>query len=288
MSADLLNRLSTCPDLGLVPGSLEQIGPRSWKALASGGPIVIRVVPPGDSGQGRLLATYRSRSPAQVGMLQHLRSAACSEDDTLAVFDWIDGATAREVGPHLLPRFFESLANWHRDNVCELPVYSPYTAEDYSDLSAFLDGETSHHLRVLGRPDLEGRCRHLLRPLAAGYVTLVHGDVHPGNILYAADGSFRLLDPESVHVSCNFLDLDYIDWLALEPDPTPWCVIREYANDSVAAYFDAIGMPEAHIRPVMTAVVLLTALRSHTNGMKLAPDTLERSRLRIEGILRME
>jgi aminoglycoside phosphotransferase (APT) family kinase protein len=286
MSADLVNRLSTCTELDLVPESLVQIGPSSCRALSSHGPVVIRLVRTADPHHRQFLRALRRRSPDQVGLLQQLQGTVPCGDEVVAVFDWLQGTTARETGPHLLPRFFEALAAWHRDSRCDLPVYSPYTGEEYSDVAAFLDGETAYHLRRLARPALEGRCWELLRPIAAGFVTLLHGDVHPGNILHAADGTFRLLDPESVHIGCNFLDLDYIDWLALEPSPTPWWVIREYAQQSVAAYFSASGIDETKVRPVMTAVALLAALQSHTNGQRYTPDTMEESKLRIERILR--
>ena len=285
MLPDLVARLSTCTELDLVPGSVVQIGPTSCKALASQGPVVIRLVRAGDPRHRQFLRAIRLRSAQRVGMLQHLLGTAACGGDVVAVLEWLHGTTARESGPHLLPRFFGSLAAWHRDNQCDLPIYSPYTGEEYSDLASFLDGETSHHLKILGRPALETRCLELLRPIATGFVTLLHGDVHPGNILHAADGTFRLLDPEFVHVVCNFLDLDYLDWLALEPSPTPWWVIGDYARPSTAAYFNAIGIPETNVPPVMTAVVLLTALRSHTNAQRYTPDGMEEMKLRIERIL---
>ena len=285
MPADLVNRLRTCPELGLVPESLVQIGPASCRAMASHGPVVVRLVRGADPHHGQFLSVVSRHSRDQGGLLQHLRHTVSCGDDIVAVFDWLLGETAREAGLHRLPRFFETLAAWHRDNRCDLPVYSPYTGEEYSDIARFLDGETSYHLRILGRPALQGRCCELLRPIAAGFVTLLHGDVHPGNILYTADGTFRLLDPESVHMGCNFLDLDYIDWLALEPSPTPWWVIREYAHQCAAAYFGALAIAETNIRPVMTAVALLTALQSHTNGQRYAPETMEAVKLRVEQIV---
>ena len=285
MSDDLVVRLSSCAELDLVPGSVVQIGSASCRALAAHGPVVVRLVRPGDPRHAQFLHTMRDHSPWQNGLLQRLLSTATCAGDTVAVFEWLHGDTARTAGHHLLPRFFESLARWHRQNRCGGQVYSPYTGEEYPDLAAFVDGEARDHFRVLGRPDMEDRCLSTLRPIAAGFTTVLHGDVHPGNILHAEDGTFRLLDPEYVHVGANFLDLDYIDWLALEPSPVPWWVIGDYGCASAGAYLRTLGIADTDADPIMRAAVLLTALRSHTNAQKYSPDKMEEMRHRIERIL---
>lgn len=283
---DIRQRVLTCRELAVDPDSVVALGPRSWRADAADGPVVLRYVPDDNARAQRAIATLGQARDGRFDLLQPLRRFAPCEGGAVAVLDWIPGTTLRAGDRHELPEFFERLAKWHRANTGTLPVYSPYTGLEYRSISAFLDDELAHHLDQLGTLDRRAACRSMLQPLAGGVTTYTHGDVHPGNILVQNDRAFVLLDPEYLHIGCNFLDLDYVDWLGLEPEPTPWWTIREHRRECISRYFASLGSPTDSIFAVMTAVCLLTALRSHSNALKHETGNSGEVRLRIEKILR--
>jgi hypothetical protein len=154
-------------------------------------------------------------------------------------------------------------------NAGAVPLYSRYTNLEYASIDDFLSDELTFHLRMADHPFPREACWELLKPLAAGFPTYTHGDVHPGNVIRRPDREYTLLDPEYLHIGVNYLDLDYVDWWGLEADPPPWWVIRLRARQSVAAYFAAVGAEARTIPSIMAAVCLLTTLRSHTNAVRL-------------------
>lgn len=56
-----------------------------------------------------------------------------------------------------------------------------------------------------------GQVRQQTQWVNSGFVTVNHGDVHPGNILNP-NGTYHLLDQEYMHIGLNLLDLGYIDY----------------------------------------------------------------------------
>ena len=76
-----------------------------------------------------------------------------------------------------------------------------------------------------------------------------------------------------------------MDWWGIEPDPAPWWIIREQARASVMAYFSARGVSTGRIPAIMKAVALLSALRSHTNSVRLCSGDPGRAMSRVQQIL---
>ncbi len=218
-------------------------------------------------------------------MLQPLRDFVRCEGGMIAVLEWIPGSTLREANQDEMPLFFDRLARWHRGNAGKLPLYSRYTDREYRSIAEFVDGELECHLGILGLHEQEKSCLSILEPLASGIVTYTHGDVHPDNIIRRHDGGFALLDPEYLHVGCNYLDLDYIDWWGIEADPAPWWVIRDQARESVTAYFAALGVDARGISAIMKAICLLSTLRSHTNAVQFRTGDSDRAQARVRLIL---
>jgi len=109
------------------------------------------------------------------------------------------------------------------------------------------------------------RCGEIISRLAAGYPTLIHGDVHPGNFLLS-DRQIYLVDWSYACNSLNLLDLDYIHSLTIQVGNLPWTIIQPTEAAMVLpAYFRAAGL--GHLDPFLThqAVMVWNLLRNHEN-----------------------
>jgi len=282
---DLLYQIQNFRELSIEPDSVIVLGPHSYRAESSAGPVVLRFIPEEDVLSHRAIKTLALGHDGQFNILQPLRNSFLCEGGTIAVFDLIAGTTLRRGDRSELPLFFEKLALWHLSNAGAFPIFSRYTGLDYDSMSAFLEDELAYHINQLETKDCHSTCLELLKPLASGITTLIHGDVHPDNIIVRHDRTFMLLDSESLHFGCNFLDLDYVDWIGVESEEIPWWTIREHRFESVLRYFSFIGASTNSIPEVMTAVCLLTALRFHSNALKHEAESCSSAKSNIMRIL---
>jgi aminoglycoside phosphotransferase (APT) family kinase protein len=287
MQTDVVRRLLARADLAVDADSLAQLGPRSWSARTSEGAVLLRLVQQAEVHAVRAFDALMHASQERFPLLQRLHRCVPCDGGLIAVMEWIPGTTLREGSQDDLPAFFEQLARWHLGNAGSLPLYSRYTNLECASVEDFLSEELTLHLQMTGDRLPRDACWELLEPLALGFPTYVHGDVHPGNVMRRPGQGHALLDPEYLHIGVNYLDLDYVDWWGLEADPAPWWAIRVQARESVGAYFAALDADGRTIPKIMTAICLLTTLRSHTNAVRLGAgncaDLVARVRTIMEG-----
>ena len=218
--APLLQTL-TIHDIEVDTESVAELGPNAWRAQTASGQVVIRFVGQEYLRASRAINTMLEQPTSRFDLLQPMRKCFPCEGGVVAVFDWISGTTLRQTRRRELPLFFTRLAHWHSSNKGVLPMYSRYTGEEHVSLDDLLTAELLIHLDFLCLADLGKACRDMLWPLATGFPTYIHGDVHPGNVVRQPGGEYILVDPEYLHVGCNYFDLDYVDWWSVEADPAP-------------------------------------------------------------------
>jgi len=199
-------------------------------------------------------------------LVQPVRWILQIDQGGIAILDWVDGVSLKEANREMLPRLFSALRDWHESNRDLGSIFSPYTKDSYSCIAEFVEAETEIHCRNAGLTEIQSRAIDRLQGLDYGFVTLLHGDVHPGNILVNED-RLTLLDPEHVHCNVNLLDLDYVDLWESPTAEAPWWSIAKYASACVDEYFKGCGLPADQIQAAMQSVRLLTALRAVTNSL---------------------
>lgn len=285
MEADSLRDILHGRGIEIEPGAIVRIGECSWRAQGRAGDMILRFIPQEAHRVRRAFRAIPQMRSSSSLSLQPLLDMIQSEGGALAVLEWVPGSTLRETSQDELPVFFDRLAQWHMANAVRNPLYSRYTDCEYRSIGEFLDGEVDYHLGILGLHRQEKACSDILEPLTSGFTTYIHGDVHTGNIVRRPDGSFALLDPEYLHVGCNYLDLDYIDWWGIEPDPAPWWIIKEQARASVSAYFAALEITPSDIPAIMKAVCLISSLRSHTDSVEFHTGNSDLALARVRSIL---
>ncbi len=98
------------------------------------------------------------------------------------------------------------------------------------------------------RDTVKAKCREMWRTLAAGYPTLIHGDLHPGNLRLTTRGLF-FVDWGYARQTLNFFDLDYVRLLPMpgETEQPWWLITPDEATAVLPAYFAACGL--AHLAP---------------------------------------
>jgi hypothetical protein len=219
MRTDTLKRILADVGLPVDAASVSQLGGSAWAARTAEGPIVVRLVQRSDVNALRAVRCLQDGSPERLALLQRLLRCVDVDCGVLAVMEWLPGVTLRNEHRDELPAFFERLASWHRENAGATPLYSRYTGREYPTVEEYLSDELSFHLKTASGVVSRAVCWSCLKPLSRGFPTYVHGDVHPGNIVRQPDSTYRLLDPEYLHIGVNYLDLDYVDWHGLEQDP---------------------------------------------------------------------
>ncbi|MCU1439761.1 MAG: aminoglycoside phosphotransferase [Rhodoglobus sp.] len=127
-----------------------------------------------------------------------------------------------------------------------LPTLADIVSEYARDAQARLPGQR-HDLVNLGVLDLVERGLSLSRDLAAsdGASTMLHGDFNPGNLISAADGGWRVIDPKPMLGDPEFELFPLIEQLG-----SPWT-----RRDPAAALWAQLELASriAGVDPVRTA-----------------------------------
>jgi hypothetical protein len=185
---------------------------------------------------------------------------------TLAAWAWAAGDDLRRHQREALPRAFAALGRFHAQQRNTEPVSSPTTHHSYPTVQAMLEDELATLTIGLERA-VVAQCKEAFDRLAAGYVTCIHGDLHPGNIRVAAD-QLQLVDWGYALNSLNLFDLAYVQrhpGLAL--DATAWWQIGPSEADAVlAAYFATCGMDPVAWEPLHWAVEVWSTLYGYHNA----------------------
>ena len=185
---------------------------------------------------------------------------------TLAGWEWAAGSDLRQHGREALPQAFAELGRFHSRQRNAGPVYAPNAHHFYATVPAMLDAELATLTVGLERA-VVARCTEAFQLLAAGYVTCIHGDLHPGNIRVAA-ARIQFVDWGYAANSLNLFDLGYVQRHEGQGvDANAWWQIKPSEADAVlAAYFAASGMPPVDWQPLHWAVEVWSALYGYHNA----------------------
>ncbi len=205
--------------------------------------------------------TVLSRADLPTPALLHVVPAGPGR---LALWEWVDGEDLRQEGRDLLPQAFRLLGHFHAAQRHIGPLSSPVTGQVYASVADLLRGE-AETLGSLLPPSFRRPCADLLMRLTCGYPTLIHGDMHPGNLRRAADG-LRFVDWGYARRSLNLFDLDYIRSLDLGEPAAEWWLIRpDEARQVLPGYFEAAGLSACDCWAVHRSVMLWSAMWAHFN-----------------------
>ncbi len=211
--------------------------------------------------------TVLRRAGLPVPALLHVLPAG---QGRLALWEWVEGGDLRQEGRDLLPQAFRLLGRFHADRRHTGPLFSPATGQTYPSVRSLLQGEAAA-LGALLPPSYRPRCAEFLLRLECGYPTLIHGDMHPGNLRRAPDG-LRFVDWGYARPSLNLFDLDYIRSVDLGDAADEWRHIRPAeAEQILPAYFEAAGLGGYDPGAVHRGVMLWAALWAHA-GLTRAHD----------------
>jgi hypothetical protein len=205
--------------------------------------------------------TVLPQSGLPVPKLLHVLPAG---QGRLAIWEWAGEEDLRAQGRDLLPQAFRLLGNFHAGQRHPGQLSSPVTNKTYPSVPDLLQGE-AEDLGGLLPPAWRPRCAAGLAVLECGYPTLIHGDMHPGNLRRTQQGVL-FVDWGYARRSLNLFDLDYIRSIGLDEDADEWWHIRPPEAERILPdYFAAAGLGALGHRAVHRGVMLWAALWAHYN-----------------------
>ena len=177
------------------------------------------------------------------------------EGGSLACWEWLEGPDLREPHRALLPDAFTVLGAFHVRRRHDGPVFAPTAGGSHDSVDLMITAEKEHLLPVV-EPSLRGAAATILDRLRSGYGTLIHGDVHPGNIIKTRDG-LRFVDWSLSRPTLNYSDLDYVESVVLNPPFASWPYISPVESSAVLdAYAKGCGIEDVDIHAVHLAMML--------------------------------
>lgn len=203
----------------------------------------------------------------QLATPRLLFTARCATG-TVAGWEWLTGDDLRHQHRDWLPTAFAMLGRFHQAHRYDGPLVSPTTEQRFGTIRQLLDAELDFlgGWYIVEQDTIKARCREMWRTLEAGYPTLIHGDLHPGNLRLTAQGLF-FVDWSYARQTLNFFDLDYVQSIRLPGETEqPWWLIPPTAAAVLPAYFAACGLAHLAPEPVHLAVMAWNELRNHYHG----------------------
>jgi thiamine kinase-like enzyme len=210
-----------------------------------------------------------------------------AEQATIVCWEWLEGTDLRRQFRELLPQAFNSLGRFHAIQQHMGTVISPTTLRAFSTIGELLEAELAFLCRDFV-PAIHSACKpyfELLRD--SGYPTLIHGDMHPGNLRLTSRG-LLFVDWGFALPSLNLFDLDYIQSVELEPEAEKnwWDITPVEAESILPAYFQSSGSGAVDMRAVHRAVMVWNQLGSSYNALSNGNETgARRCRQNLERLL---
>jgi len=269
MSIDVLHILRNAPDLDLPePLEFTSIQENAYCLHTSRGDFFLKWFAHNDPIGQNELAVNQKILPGSPIAAPRLLFVQAAPGGKLAAWPWLKGSDLRSGQRGLLVQAFTQLGRFHAARRHIGAVYSPVTHHAYTSVPDLLSAD----LQVLCSGFSEAvwaACRQHFTRLEAGYPTVIHGDMHPGNIYQTADGLW-FTDWGYALSSLNLFDLDYIECCEpVQPGTRSWWSITPQEAESILpAYFDACGMGGVDHHRLQRAVMVYNELRSHANARK--------------------
>ena len=189
------------------------------------------------------------------------------EGGVIAGWEWAEGLDLRTHRRDRLPEVFGWLGQLHRAMRNQGQVAAPMSSRTYATVRELVEAE-SVRLTALVEPAVRGICAEWLSRLEIGYSTLIHGDMHPGNVILGDDRVW-FVDWGYARNSLNLFDLDYIHSVSMPGSQQFWAIIHPHEAMSVLdAYFDAAGIPCDDVLAIHRAVMVWNLLRSLESGLE--------------------
>lgn len=184
----------------------------------------------------------------------------------IAGWEWVEGHDLRESGREYLIDAFSRLGELHLQLRNTAEIVSPLGGGPFGSVSELLAAE-AYRLCAPFDAATRDRCTRLISRLEAGYPTLIHGDMHPGNIMVARQQVW-LIDWSYACNSLNLFDLDYIASSSLPADGPAWSQITpQEAVLVLPAYFQAAGLGQSNYYETHHAVMVWNLLRTYENSV---------------------
>ncbi len=249
------------------PLKLTHLQANAYELRHGSGALFVKVIPHGDPiGMNEIVVnqTLLTRDDLPVPRLILTTGVG---DATLACWEWLEGGDLRTGSRHLLPEAFALLGRFHLARRHTGPVFSPTTHTAHGSIRELLDAERA----VLcdgWNPDVKSACDPLFAMLEIGYPTLIHGDMHPGNLRLTERG-LQFVDWGYARHSLNLFDLDYVRSVDLgDEGPSWWTIQPAEAPAVLSAYARTCGLPFAGVLQAHHAVMLWGELCGHYNAMR--------------------
>jgi thiamine kinase-like enzyme len=188
-----------------------------------------------------------------------------------------------------LPKAFTQLGKFHISQRHNQAVYSLLTYQAYDTPNELLAAE-HEFLCSFHEDEIAQKAKPVFSKLEIGFPTIVHGDLHPGNIKLHA-GKLKFIDWSYSRSSLNLFDLSYIETIC-DSDLSEnkwWQITLTEAPEVLLAYYDAIGEPVENIGEIQRAITLWAKLWAYYNCVKYEDEVEAKKRKReIIHILEME
>ncbi len=190
-----------------------------------------------------------------------------SEQAILACWEELEGFDLRHRNRELFPDAFSTIGGFHAAQRHTQTIFSPTTRHSFTSINEMLDDEADFLCSFISTIDLH-QVRSIFSLLKVGYPTFIHGDLHPGNILYSKS-ELKFIDWGYGISSLNLFELVYIQSISLQESEIPWWVIVPLEADKILpAYFKSCGLGGLNYMEIHRAVMLWSELGSHYNSIK--------------------
>jgi len=253
--------------LGAPPYKLELLQEKDYCLRSAAQRLFLKWIPAEDWHGHNEIRVNRKLQTTPFYPAPRLLFSVAVKQATLAGWEWAAGTDLRRRQREALPRAFAELGRFHAEHRNSEPVCSPTTYEQYASVRAMLRVELVALTAGLERT-LVARCADAFGRLEGGYVTCIHGDLHPGNIRVTAR-RVQFVDWGYATNSLNLFDLGYVRRQAgQELDGTEWWHIMPCESGAVlGAYFAECDMGELDWAPLQLAVEVWSTLYAYRNAL---------------------
>lgn len=271
----ILNAIQNAPGFDLSSDwELVHLQENAYRLSRPEGAYFVKWIADGDAyGQNEIRVNQEILAKASLSA-PRLLHVLLGEQGSVACWEWLEGTDLRFQSRHLLVQAFASLRRFHDEQRYSGAVFSPSTQQIYPTIDVMLQTERQVLCASLGE-DIYARCAPSFDLLGdTAYATLIHGDMHPGNLRQTERG-LVFVDWGFALRSLNLFDLDYVQSVDLgnREDMEWWDINTTEAELILPAYFENSALSASDIRRVHRAVMVWSQLRSHFNASSNGNET---------------